>query len=190
MHTWNSLHYATGAPKDTEPLRNQSSPASRLNLATVFLPIPFTRSKSSQSLKGLLPPLTSRILAAITGPMPGSNASDSGGAVEKKTRGSERNRGGSSCDTDAVFSTGKTCTTGISCRSMGRRVRASSTTLRTKPGSAIKQNNNQAPTARRIPSPTSALVENLPGETEHQRSRCHQIAGDRLVLFVEHVHQR
>jgi len=129
-----------------------SSRASRLNRATDFSPIPLTLSKSSHILKGLLPPLASHILAAITGPTPGRRASDSGGAVEKNNSGREINAGGSSCDAGVTITPEISDTTGTSCRSPSRHRIVVRTVLSTSPGRASNRNNIHAPAIRRIPS--------------------------------------
>ena len=143
-----------------------SGAASRFSFATVFLPIPLTRSKSSHAVKSLLPPLASKMRAASTGPMFGSRTSDSGGAVEKNTRGSLKKRGGGLCDTVADFEGGKTFAPGTSCRWPERSVCAGPppapdndtnggalTVVAINRGSAIKQNRSQAPAIRRITTP-------------------------------------
>jgi len=77
------MQNATAASGSVRPGAGYCVSTIRLKLETVFGPIPFTLSKSSQELKDLLPPLDLQMRAASTGPRPGNNTSDSAGAVEK-----------------------------------------------------------------------------------------------------------
>ena len=177
-----TLQNATADSGHVRPGASYCVSTIRLNLETVFGPIPFTLNKSSQELIDLLPPLDLQMRAASTGPRPGNRTSDSGGAVEKKTNGSSRKREGSLSLTDAVFSAGKSFVRGTFCRTAADGVGGGG--RQPEPwidssilGNAIKQNISHAPVIRRTyflhPPRGPGSIKYSPGQSVHDRSRGH-----------------